>query len=164
MKRILASVLAVILFMSGCSALGGHIKESVTFHYLCSHYREDMCCVIASEEREASGHIGDLSYLLALYLMGPTSDELTSPLPVGIHILTVQQQEGSIVLELSDTGELLSDIEFSLAGACLTMTCLSIAEADNVTVTSGSRTITMNAESISLFDGIAESVHEEVLE
>lgn len=161
MKRMLCMLLILSFLLCGCSFFGEHISEPVTFYYPCSRYQEDLCCVIRTEEREATGHTGDLSYLLALYLMGPASDELTSPLHSGIKLLSVNQLENQISLELSDTDKILSDIEFSLAGACLTMTCLDIAAADSVTITSGSRTVTMDRGSISLFDGSTITAQEE---
>ena len=71
MKRIVCMILALCFLLSGCGSFGARIREPVTFHYLCADYQEKLCCVIVSEEREASGHSGDLSYLLALYQMGP---------------------------------------------------------------------------------------------
>lgn len=161
MKRIFSLFLIVVFLLCGCSSLGEHIKEPVTFYYLCSSYQKDLCCVVLSEEREASGHSGDLSYLLALYLMGPANDELNSPLPSGTKILSVQQPDDNLLIELSDLDPILSDIDFSLAGACLTMTCLDISNASSVTINSGSRSITMNRESLSLFDSSTEAVQEE---
>ena len=46
-----------------------------------------------------------------------------------------------------------SDAEFSLACACLTMTCLEFTDAESVTVISGSRSVTMD-ESLLTFSDI----------
>lgn len=152
MKRFLCLILALSLFLSGCGSFVERIKHPVTFYYLCDSYQEKLCCVIASEEREASGHTGDLSYLLHLYLMGPSGDELVSPLPAGVRILSAQQTDDQIRLELSDTAPLLSDVSFSLACACLTLTCLDMTGAETVTIQSGDRSVTMNRESLALYD------------
>lgn len=152
MKRIFCLILVVCLFLSGCSSFGERIKEPVTFYYLCSQYQEDLCCVISSEEWEASGHRNDLSFLLHLYLMGPSSDGLDSPLPYGTQILSVEQKDSRILLELTDTVQSLSDVEFTLACACLTLTCLDLTDAAEVTIQSGNRTTTMNRSSLSLYD------------
>ena len=97
--------------------------------------------------------MGDLPYLLALYQMGPTGDEIRSPLPFGTRI-SVQIQEGHITLELSEAALSLSDIDYSLACACLTMTCLDASGAEDVTVQSGDRAKTMNRDSLTLMDTI----------
>lgn len=158
--RILSLILSLGILLSGCGFFGERIKEPATFYYLCDSYQEDLCCVIVSEEREASGHVGDLSYLLALYLMGPSNDEYVSPLPVGITIAS-QINSGHIVLELPDTSHTLSDMEFSLACACLTLTCLEITDAEDVTILSGSRTKTMSHSTLTLYDTISNPIASE---
>lgn len=151
MKRILCLMLAFIILLSGCCFLGEQVREPVTFHYLCNHYQEDMCCVIAAEEREATGHTGDLAYLIALYQIGPSDENLSSPLPSGTRISS-EMQNGQVTLELSDEASALSDTEYSIACACLTLTCLDIANAESVTVSCGSRCITMTRNSLTLND------------
>ena len=86
MKRFFCLLLCLCLFLPGCS--GELMKNPVTFYYPRREYRygaEDG--VISSEQREASGHANDLRYLLSLYLIGPSSDELVSPLPWGTRLL-----------------------------------------------------------------------------
>lgn len=158
--RILCLILSLSILLSGCGFFGERIKEPVTFYYLCSSYQEDLCCVIASEEREASGHTGDLSYLLALYLMGPSNDEYVSPLPTDISIAS-QIDAGHILLELPDTAHALSDMEFSLACACLTLTCLEITNAEDVTILSGDRTKTLSHSTLTLYDTTSSPIASE---
>lgn len=157
MKRMMALVLILSLFLSGCGIFAEHISEPVTFYYIRSDYRNDMGEVIAGEEREASGHMGDLRYLMALYLMGPTDEEMVSPIPPGTRITSAEISAGGVHLKLSDTAQTLTDSEFTLACACLTMTCLSITQLNEVTITSGSRTLTMTRDSLELYDNSAEN-------
>lgn len=151
MKRMTALILAVSFLLSGCASFGERIKDPVTFHYLCSNYTEDLCCVIVSEQRESSGHIGDLPYLLALYSMGPVSEEMKSPLVTGTRI-TAAQEDGHILLELNDACAILSDMDFSLACACLTLTCLDITGAESVTIRCGERAKTLDRSMLTLAD------------
>ena len=160
-KRILAYILVLCMLLCGCSVTGDRIKSPAKFTYLCRDYQKNMCCVVLSEEREASGHIGDLSYLLALYLMGPVSDDLVSPLPSHTQILSIVQSGDQLTIKLSDLDHTLSDIDFSLAGACLTMTCLDNFTASKITVSSGTRSVTMDRDSLALFDSSAESTLKE---
>lgn len=156
MKRILSLILVCSLLLSGCGFFGERIKEPVTFYYLCSNYQEDLCCVIASEQREASGHSGDLPYLLALYSMGPTSDGLVSPLPTGSRI-TSAREDSQVRLDLGISVETMSDIEFSLACACLTLTCLEISDAEEVSIQCVDRVRTLDRASLTLYDSTAET-------
>ena len=160
MKRFLCLLLCLCLFLPGCS--GELMKNPVTFYYPRREYQygaEDG--VISSEQREASGHADDLHYLLSLYLIGPSSDELVSPLPWGTRLLRVSREDGTITLELTDTSFTMTDTEFTLACACLTMTTLSITGGDGVTITSGSRSVTMSRDSLTLIDDSTASTTEE---
>lgn len=161
MKRFLGSVLIFCILLSGCSVLGERLKEPVSFYYLRSEYQyfvQDG--VIASEEREAAGHRNDLSYLLALYLMGPADEELNSPIPRGTKIFNTEQTAEGIVLNLSDLDAALSDADFSLACACLSLTCFELTDSQSVTVNSGERSVTMDRDTLSLYDGSAAALEE----
>ena len=161
MKRIVCLFLCLCLFLPGCS--GELMKDSVTFYYPRREYLygvEDG--VIASEQREASGHANDLHYLLSLYLIGPSNEDLTSLLPRDTRLIQALVQDGVITLELTDTTQSMTDTDFTLACACLTMTALSITGESTVTIISGSRTVTMSRDSLTLFDdSTAASTSEE---
>lgn len=162
MKRCGMLILAISLFFSGCGFFTEHIKEPVTFYYLKSeiqYFSNEP--VIASEEREASGHRHDLSYLMALYLMGPTEEELVSPIPRGTRIFKALQTEEGISLHISDTAATMDDISFSLACTCLSLTCLELTDAPAVTITSGERVITMSRETLTLYDGSTDAAGED---
>lgn len=162
MKRTLSLMLLLCLVFPGCATTGERFKEPVTFYYLREEYPYGTGeSVIATEEREASGHRSDLGYLLALYLMGPSAESLVSPVPKGIRILSVEQASTGIHVELSDTSEVLTDAAFSLASACLTLTCLDLTGTEKVTITSGSRSVTMSRDSLTLFDSSMLSATEE---
>ena len=143
MQRLIATLLLLSLLLTGCA---DRLKEPVTFYYIRAGYDMDMSDVMGSEQREAAGHRDDLSYLLALYLMGPAEDELLSPLPHGTSILSAEQTGSTVTLHLSDTSESMTDAQFTLACSCLTMTCLDLTEATHITIISGDRSVTMNAD------------------
>ncbi len=151
MKRFICLILALCILLCGCGFFGERVREPVTFYFLCSNYQEDLCCVIVPEEREGAGHTSDLAYMMALYQMGPSAEDVVSPLPTGTSIVS-HMESGQIFLELSDAAYSLSDLEYSLACACLTLTCLDITEAEYVTVTCGSRSKTMTRDSLVMYD------------
>jgi len=135
MRRMIAFLLLVCFLLSSCSASGERIKSPAIFYYLQSqpdYFSEDG--VIASEKRETSGHKNDISYLLALYLMGPSDESLTSPLPENCVLYYTEIMDETLILRISSLDNSLSDYEFSLACACLALTCFDITDAQKVTV------------------------------
>ena len=153
MKRLVCAALAAaMLFITfGCRQ---QMKESVTFYYLNSAYQETMDSPIVGEEREVAGHRDDLKYLLSFYLMGPISKDLVSPLPRGTLVYNITQEDTELTIELSNTSALLTDSEFSLACACLSMTCMGLANVENVTIVSGSRSLTISRDNLLLNDTV----------
>ena len=154
MKRVIVLLICISLLVCGCREL---VSDPVTFYYVRKEYQEDMTDIIASEEREAAGHRDDLSYLLQLYLMGPSDAELVSPLFTGTRILSVEYADGIINLELSDTSKTMTDTEFSLACACLTLTCMDLTDASEVNIISGNRSVTMDQSNLMLFDNVTDT-------
>lgn len=148
MKRLISIFLAVLL-LSGCTE---QLKEPVSFYYIRSGYEEDMSNIVGVERREASGHRGDLSYLMALYFMGPADEELLAPLPGNTNMLSVALNGSQVVLQLSDTADSVSDAQFTVACACLTLTCLELTGAETVTIISGTRSVTLDEERLLLRD------------
>ena len=149
MKRIVAMILLMALLLCGCA---DKMREPVTFYYVRDSFEEDMSQVIGTEQREASGHRDNLLYLLALYLMGPAEDSLVSPLPSYTTILSAEQMDSTVTVQLTDTTASLSDGQFTLACSCLTLTCLEITDAEYVTIISGNRSVTLGKDSLVLLD------------
>jgi len=143
MKRMICIILAFCLILSGCSLTGERIKEPVTFYYVRENYQKDMEQMIATEVREASGHREDLSYLLALYSMGPSEENLKSPIPRNTLIIPTARTDDSIELGLSESAQTLTDSEFTLAGACIALTCMGLIDVQQVTVICGDRNMTV---------------------
>ncbi len=152
MKRYLTALLVICLLLSGCSVFGQRLQEPVTFYYVNRLYQENMEPILADEQREAAGHREDLSYMLALYLMGPSEEDSISPVPRGTRVLRAEKQEEEVFLKLSDTDESMSDSEFTIACACLSMTCMELTGLEQVTITGGSRTVTMTRDNLIQFD------------
>lgn len=159
MKRLIC-ILLMLPLLSGCGLLAERIKDPVTFYYIRKNYQKDMGSVIASELREASGHRDDLSYLLALYSMGPSSEELTSLFPVNSRIFPTEHTKEGIVLSLSEIPDSMTDAEYSLVSACLALTFMELTEAPQITVISEGRSVTINNENIMLY----ETSHQRQLE
>ena len=154
MKRLLCILLSLLLLASQLSACSQKMKEPVTFYYLQTAYQENMDSPVVGEEREVAGHRDDLKYLLSFYLMGPISKGLSSPLPRGTLLFAVSQEGGRLTIEISNTAALLTDAEFSLACACLSLTCMGLTGVSEVTIVSGSRNLTFTQENLLLSDTV----------
>ena len=154
MKKMLCIALAIILLVSLLPGCGQKMKEPVTFYYQITNYQENMVSPIAGEEREVAGYRDNLKYLLTFYLMGPISQELSSPLPRGTQLCGISQEGTELTIEISDTASTLNDSRFSLACACLSMTCMGLTNAERVTIVSGSRSLTFASDNLLLSDTI----------
>lgn len=162
MKRHLCLILSLCLLLGGCGYSDTRFTETVTFYYLRNTYQSGASDgVIAGEDRQVPADRDSLSYLLSLYLMGPAEDDLRLPLPQGTRILAIEQNEQSVHLTLSEDAGSLTDVEFSLAAACLTMTCIGLTGVQTVTAACGEHSVTMGADSLTLFDTITEETTEE---
>lgn len=155
MKRILCVLLNLVFLLAfaGCTLEESSIKEPVRFFYQRSefaYHTEDS--VIRAEIREAAGHAKDLPYLLSNYLLGPTEDGLILPFPSGTKLISVQQEENTVTVVLSDTLRSLSDSQFSLACACISLTCMELTNAQTVTVINGDQTLSTTRDQLLLFD------------
>lgn len=154
MKRMVCLLLITALLASVLSGCGETVREPVTFYYLQKDYMQEMDCLIASEEREAAGHRDNLEYLLGFYMMGPVSEELCSPVPRGTVLIKLSQEASRISLELSISASLQTDCDFTLTCACLALTCMNLEPVDEVTITSGSKSLTLRRDSLLFHDTI----------
>lgn len=161
MKRLICLLLISCLCLTGCSMAGEWIKEPVTFYYVRESYQKDMEPVIASEVREASGHRNDLPYLLALYSMGPSTENLKSPVPRNTKIVPTERTDDSIVLSLSEAVLAMNDADFTLASACIALTCMELIDIQQVTVICGDKTITIQEDNLLLYNTLIEEPQEE---
>lgn len=159
MKRWLFGALAVCLLLSGCRLDSAY--ETASFYYLDAGYADRMSDPIRKEQKEITGHAGDLSYLMHLYLMGPSGEGLKSPLPGSCTLISIENREGVIQVKLSDTRSSLTESEFSLACACLTLTILDFTQAQAVTITSGTRKVSMDTQTLTLYDNGTPAATEE---
>ena len=161
MKRFVCLILLFSMLLSGCHVLQGRIKEPVTFYYVSQNYQENMGQVIVSEVREAAGHRYDLPYLLALYSMGPTSEGLVSPFPKNTKMTLNTCADNSMELSLSDSALILTDAEFTLAGACIAKTCMELTDVEQVTIICGDRKITIRNNNLLLSSDVLSNLQEE---
>lgn len=153
MKRCIIIWIFAALLISGCGQYT-QLRDPITFYYVRKDYSSDMQSILGSEEWE-SPEDRNLQHLLALYLMGPTRDDLVSLLPNATKVLSLEQSEQHIFLTLSDAS--LSESDFTLVCACLAQTLLNLTDAQQITVTCASRSMTLRLEDVTLFDTLWET-------
>ena len=127
----------MLLCLSGCSQPE---ESSYTFYYLrtadtIQYGRED--ALIAPVTRSIAGQDSGLSYLLQLYLEGPSEEGYYSPIPKGTYLLSSLWEDDTLVLVLSREFSTLTNMDLTLAGACLTATCHDLTGAERIQVRSG---------------------------
>ena len=140
MKRLLCILLILALCLPGCALKKNRMQEPVTFYYLHKHETEDQydtfftSGAIGSEMREAANHRDNLPYLLALYLLGPTSEELDLPFPTGTKLQKIHMENKSLTLTIRTVSTLQNDMELTIACACLAKTSMELVDVDTVTI------------------------------
>lgn len=163
MKRIISTILVFLTIFSLCGCANS-FSDRANFYY-CSidfQFGKDEP-VIQAESRNISGHEGELSYLLSLYLAGPSSKELTSPFPANTKLVSLQTADESVTIELSYLGK-LTEAEFILACACITLTAIDFTGAEQVTIVSGEKTLTMSKDDLLLLDTITAATEMEAVQ
>jgi len=153
MKRILTIFMLLCLLLSGCSLFTSDEWDPILFYYRRGNYLMGSSDgAIAPEERDGTGHITDMDYLLRLYLTGPHDEELVSPFPADVQLISVRTGQNMVTVSLSGSPEGLSEAAKTLACACLTLTCLDIADEESVMIFWGEEIITMDESCLTLFD------------
>ena len=152
----LLPALLLLLFLSACQSSE---KNDVTFYYSrdpkqYQYFQDDS--VICTEGRDLLGHRSDLQYMAGLYLAGPMEEGLVAPFTKSTRLISIQQKDSAIFVSLSDHTDTMTDSEFSLSCACLSMTCMSYTGCETVTITGGNHSVTMNRENIMLFDSLPQ--------
>lgn len=160
MKRnvCIALLLCVLFSLSACA----NEKDSTAFYYRRARFAYGTAAedsVISSEKRNITGHSDELSYLISLYLAGPLGESLVAPFPQDIRLLRAYQSNSLLYIELSDVGDEFGSAQYSLACACLSLTCMEFTTAQEVNVVSGDRSVTMSREDLMLFDDITENTY-----
>ena len=161
MTKYVAIFLSVLLLLSGCSHSTAYEKP-VTFYYCSAVYQyESGDSAIVAEIRESAG-CSTLEEIMQLYLAGPDNVELVSPFPNGLRLISHHQEGETLYLLFSEELSQLSNLSLSMACGCITMTCLTLTDATQVTIEAneslldGHKSITMGRDSLILSDHAAE--------
>lgn len=162
MKRIICPMLCILMIagLSGCLFHeAGEFLDPVEFFY--PRKSTDFVYgssdgVIGSEIREASGHVGDLKYLLPMYLRGPQDSVLRSPFPPGCKLEDIYEEGTTLYIQLSTEFAALHGTDLTLACAALARTCLTMTNYEHVSINAAGDTqtvsIVLDTDSVLLAD------------
>lgn len=151
MKKAMISLLAALLLLL-CACAPAKSGE-VTFFYPRSEIAYNVPDgVIASETRSTTGHTLDVGYLVSLYLMGPMSQKLSPAFPQSTGLVSYTQSGGRLQLFLTDTAQTMTDSAYALSCACLARTCVQGLGVEEVTISSGARTLTLRDNILLTYD------------
>jgi len=157
MKRILTAILLFTL-LTGFPGCGHASDKRCEFYYLRTPETYDYGteqAVVAREQRTLTAPSKDMEYLLRLYLDGPVSEDLRTPFPEGTRLVNFQQNGHTLTIRLSEEYALLENMELTLAAACLSKTCFSLTDTENLIVLSGSHVYTYSQGSFLYLDDTA---------
>ena len=161
MKRTICLMLVLVfLLLSGCHySESGDILEPVEFYYprVTKHFVYGVQDgVLTAEVREASGHVDDLSYLIAMYLRGPQSENLRSPFPASCKLEKVRKNGKTLRIDLSGEFAALEGTELTIACAALAKTFIPLSNSQHIRINSATEektfTITLSEDSLLLAD------------
>ena len=138
MKRI-ATLLFLSLLMvssfSACQNSKSDMQKPVAFYY-CNNLdsKEDFEHVFVAELHEGYGYEDNKPALLSLYLAGPENERYVSPFPVGMRLISVQKEDATVQIVLSDEIGTLTGLDLILACTCLSKTVFDLYPCDRVSI------------------------------
>ena len=137
MKRLTSLLLAGILLLSCSGCVRDPQASEVPFYYRRAEFDFGTPDgIIAQELHDVSGHTNDLRYLLALYLQGPSDQELILPFPEGTVLAELTQERKTVTITLSAAASGLEELDLTIACVCLAQTCFAICDAQQVHIQS----------------------------
>lgn len=137
MKKLICFLLAFLMVLSITGCVKGPQDSEVPFYYRRAEFDYGVPDgIIAQELHDVSGHTDDLKYLLALYLQGPSDQELVLPFPEGTILVELSQEDQIVTVTLSSVSTRLDDMDLTIACVCLAETCFAISDAQQVHIQS----------------------------
>ena len=163
MKRFIALLLASLFLLGGCSQKET-IESPVVFYFIPAEPLTETdlhhgISFLRAEVRDGS-HMGTaLAQILTAYLRGPNaSSGLKSPFPKGCYLYNVKQEDSTLILTMAGTFAELTDLDLTIACACLAQTCIGLTGVETVQIQAkdalldGNAFIYMDMEMLELLD------------
>ncbi len=144
MKRYLylSIVLIVAVSMVACNPNQDTIQAPVNFYYC----NESMTfnsndAVLLPEVRECAAYSGNVTDILEVYLKGPISPGYRSPFPQGTAIVSIDNADNTICVQLTKEFSTLKGLQLTLACASLAKTTIELTECEFVEISAADATL-----------------------
>ncbi len=155
MKRFYLILLCcALLCCCGC-APKQNSEAHVQFYYRSQSASDSL---LEAEARPELSRSATLDSLLTVYLKGPKSQTLTDPFNGNIRLISVTQNGSTLNVLLSREFSRLTRLPLMIACSCITVTCLGLTDATEVTIRAqdstldGAESITMDRNTLLLLD------------
>lgn len=126
-----------LAFLAACGA-GGQAEtpppDSIGVYFAVSEERAGGPAVDC-EYHVLSGRKKPVEELMGLLLAGPDGLDLTSPFPTGVSLLSWTQEDGRLILDLSEQYGGLSGVDLTVADYCITLTMCQVPGVESVSIT-----------------------------
>lgn len=131
----LALILALLLLLPGCGADKPGDKDGTAYsvYFLANTLQSS---ALQSEERRIPEDSDPAEGLLRALLSGPSSSELTSPIPAGTRLRGLDlDKDGTLTVDLSEQYGGLSGVDLTLADYCIALTLCALPGVESVSIT-----------------------------
>lgn len=137
MKRILTLALTgLLLSLCGCSS---KLQEGADTGYYQVYYsaleNQNAAMAVGSESWELPPDTQLVPGLLKVLFREPNAQNLTSPFPEGVRLLSWELEDGCLHLDVSEQYGSLTGVELTIADACLTLTLCQVEGVESIYVT-----------------------------
>lgn len=136
-KQILALTLTgLLLGLSGCAGTAGERTAEDYKVYFSALEDQNAAMAVGYETWEQPEGTQPVTGLLQALFQGPATQNLTSPFPDGVRLLSWELlDEGCLHLDLSEQYGGLTGVDLTVADACLTLTLCQVEGVESVYVT-----------------------------
>lgn len=154
MKKAFAALLAAALLLTANScSFSGKSETHGAFYYCRKVYRyHQHDGVIASEARNITDMANDLPRLLALFFLGPQSEELEAPFPASVKLVEAVRKGDLVQITLAGAEDALDSYPYVLGCACLAMTALELSGCNSVEILCGESSLAFSPEDLLRWD------------
>ena len=158
MKKTAALLLSILLLLTaGCDSEPAGITGSFYYRRAVTEFGVTDG-IVTSEKREIPGPLTDTGALLDSYFSGPEDNGLISPFPRDSAAVNWEIRDQTLILTMNDSFGALTDVELSIACACICRTFTALLPVTEVQIQledsliGGQKSIVLSEDDIRLYD------------
>lgn len=137
MKKVLALALTgLLLSLCGCSGKQQEGADAGDYQiYYSALENQNAAMAVGSESWELPPDTQLVPDLLKALFRDPSAQNLTSPFPEGVRLLSWELEDGCLHLDVSEQYGSLTGVDLTIADACLTLTLCQVQGVESIYVT-----------------------------